>query len=160
MKKQHILVAYILIGTGIYFLIRQLNLSLFQNFYSWSTFLIIVGISFLIYSFTTKELENVFTGILLLGLGIHFHGLENYLFWFDHWSVYSLIVGLAFLGRFFYTRKGLLQALIFISIAILMIFSITLPSWFQWIYGIIEFLETFWPVALILLGIYMLKFKK
>lgn len=160
MRKQNIFVAYILIGTGIYFLIRQLNLSLFENFYSWSTFLMIVGISFLLYSFSTKELENLFVGILLFGLGIHFHGLENYHFWFDHWSVYSLIIGIAFLGRFFYTRKGLLQAIIFISIALLMIFSITLPAWFEWIYGIIDFLETFWPVALILFGFYLLKFKK
>lgn len=160
MKNQNILVAYILIGTGIYFLIKQLNLALFANFYTWSTFLIIIGISFLIYSFTQKQFESVFIGILLLGLGIHFHGLENYLFWFDHWSVYSLIVGLAFLGRFFYTKKGLLHALIFIGIAILMIFSITLPSWFQWIYGVIQFLETFWPVALILIGVYMLLFRK
>lgn len=160
MKKQKIFVAYILIGTGIYFLIRQLNLSFFANFYTWSTFLMIIGISFLLYSLSTKEFENIFVGILLLGLGIHFHGLENYLFWFDHWSVYLLIIGIAFLGRFFYTRKGLLQAGIFISIAILMIFSIKLPSWFQWIYGITDFLETFWPVALIVFGIYLLKFKK
>lgn len=159
MKKQNILIAYILIGIGIYFLIRQLNLALFENFYTWSTFLIIVGVSFLIYSFSTKELNNIFIGILLLGLGIHFHGVENYYFWFDHWSIYSLIVGIAFLGRFFYTKKGLIHALIFIGIACLMIFSITLPTWFQWIYGVIQFLEAFWPVALIAVGIYILIFK-
>ena len=83
MKKQHILSAYILIGLGVYFLIRQLELTLFANFYSWPTFLIIIGIAFLIYSYTTKEYNNIFTGVLLLGLGIHFHGLENYDFWFD-----------------------------------------------------------------------------
>src|SRR5699024_9441316 len=110
MKKQNSFIAYILIGIGIYFLIRQLNLTLFENFYSWPTFLIIIGISYLIHSYSVKEYESIFTGILLLGLGIHFHGLENYSFWFDHWSAYALIVGIAFLVRFFYTRRGLIQA--------------------------------------------------
>lgn len=160
MKNQNILIAYILIGSGIYFLIKQLDLLLFSNFYSWSTFLMIIGISFLIYSFKINELQFIFVGVLLLGFGIHFHGLENYSFWFDHWSIYALIIGLAFLIRFFYTKTGLLQAIILLSIALFVIFSINLPSSFQWIYQVIEFLETFWPVALILFGIYLLKFKR
>lgn len=160
MKKQHILTAYILIGLGVYFLIRQLELTLFENFYSWPTFLIIIGIAFLTYSYSTKEYHNIFTGVLLLGLGIHFHGLENYDFWFDHWSAFALIVGLAFLFRFFKTKRGFIPATVLIGIAILMIFSVTLPEWFQWIYGVIDFIETFWPVALIVIGIYLLRRKK
>lgn len=160
MKQQNVFVAYILIGIGTFFLVKQLNLTLFENFYSWSTILMIIGISFLTYSFSTKQFEYIFIGILLLGFGIHFHGLENYSIWLDHWSVYSLIIGISFLGKFIYTKKGLLQAFIFSGIAILVIFSITLPTWFQWIYGVIDFLETFWPVALIAIGVYILKFKK
>lgn len=160
MKKQHILTAYILIGLGVYFLIRQLELTLFENFYSWPTFLIIIGIAFLTYSYSTKEYHNIFTGVLLLGLGIHFHGLENYDFWFDHWSAFALIVGLAFLFRFFKTKRGFIPATVLIGIAILMIFSVTLPEWFQWIYGVIDFIETFWPVALIVIGVYLLRRKK
>lgn len=160
MKKQHILTAYILIGLGVYFLIRQLELALFENFYSWPTFLIIIGIAFLAYSYSTKEYNNIFTGVLLLGLGIHFHGLENYDFWFDHWSAFALIVGLAFLFRFFKTKRGFIPATVLIGIAILMIFSVTLPEWFQWIYGVIDFIETFWPVALIVIGVYLLRRKK
>lgn len=160
MKKQHAFAAYILIGIGIYFLIRQLNLALFANFYSWPTFLIIIGIAFLIHSYSAKEFQNIFTGVLLLGLGIHFHGLENYSFWLDHWAVYALIVGVAFLFRFLKTRSGLIPGVVLIGIALLMIFSVTLPEWFQWIYGVADFLETFWPVALIVVGIYLLRFKK
>src|SRR5690606_9339156 len=112
------------------------------------------------HSFSNKEYQNIFTGVLLLGLGIHFHGLENYDFWFDHWSAYALIVGFAFLIRFFKTKKGLLPASVLIGISLLMIFSVTLPDWFQWIYGVADFLETFWPVALIAVGFYLLRFKK
>lgn len=160
MKKQHALSAYVLIGVGIYFLIRQLDLALFANFYSWPTFLMIVGVSFLIHSYSAKEYDNILIGVILLGLGIHFHGLENYTFWFNHWSVFPLIVGFAFLCRFSKTKSGLIPATILIGIALLMIFSVTLPAWFQWIYGVIDFLETFWPVALIAVGIYLLRFKK
>lgn len=160
MKKQHTFTAYVLIGIGIYFLIRQLDLALFSNFYSWPTFLIIIGIAFLIHSYAQKEYQNIFTGVLLLGLGIHFHGLENYSFWFNHWSSYALIVGVAFLCRFLKTKNGLIPGVALIVIALLMIFSVTLPEWFQWIYGVADFLETFWPVALIGIGIYLLRFKK
>ena len=159
MKQQHILSAYILIGLGVYFLIEQLELALFAKFYSWPTFLIIIGIVFLIYSYTTKEYNNIFTGVLLLGLGIHFHGLENYDFWFDHWSIFALIIGLAYLFRFFKTKRGLIPAGVLIGIAVLMIFSVSLPSWFEWIYGVADFIETFWPVALIVVGVYLLRKK-
>lgn len=160
MKKQHAFTAYILIGIGVYFLIKQLNLNLFENFYSWPTFLIIIGIAFLIHSYGAKEHQHIFTGTLLLGLGIHFHGIENYDFWLDHWSIYALIVGVAFLIRFLKTKKGLLPGSILIGISLLMIFSISLPTWFQWIYDVAEFLETFWPIALIVIGIYFLRYKK
>lgn len=159
MKKQNSFAAYVLIGIGVYFLIKQLDLPLFQNFYSWPTFLIIIGIAFLIHSYSTKEYNNIFTGVLLLGLGIHFHGLENYSFWFNHWSAYALIAGVAFWVRFLKTKSGFIPGSILIGISLLMIFSVTLPEWFQWIYGVAEFLETFWPVALIVLGIYLLRFK-
>lgn len=160
MKKNNAFSAYILIGLGIYFLIQQLDLPIFDNFYSWPTFLIIIGISFLIHSYSAKEYEHIFTGVLLLGLGIHFHGLENYDFWFDHWSAYALIVGIAFLARFFKTRKGFIPAMVLIGISLLMISSVTLPQSFSWIYGVQDFLATFWPVVLIVLGVYLLKFKK
>src|SRR5699024_8839908 len=143
-----------------YFLIRQLDLQLFANFYSWPTFLLIVGIAYLIHGFTIKNEDDIFIGVILTGLGIHFHGIENYRFWFDHWSIFALIFGLAYMIRFWRTKKGFIPGVILLTIAFFMIFSVSLPSWFTWIYGVVEFLETFWPVALIAIGLYLLKFKK
>lgn len=160
MKKEHVLIAYMLIGLGMYFLIKQLNLDLFSNFYSYTTIIIIVGISFILHSYTVKEYNNLFSGIIISGFGIHLHGIENYAFWFNHWSMYVLIIGIAFIVRYLKTKSGLLTGIILISFALFMIFSIKIPSSLHWIYGIIGFVETFWPVALIILGIYLLKFKK
>ncbi|SET69731.1 hypothetical protein SAMN05216389_12137 [Oceanobacillus limi] len=160
MKKSNPFIGYLLVGFGLYFLLKQLKVPIFTDFYSWPTLLIIIGIAFLIYSYRSKDYQNLFTGTLLLGLGIHFHGLEHYRFWIDHWAVYPLIVGIAFLIRYVKTKQGLLTSIILIGISVIMIFSIQLPSTFHWIYPIIQFLETYWPIALIIVGVYVLKKKK
>jgi|SRR5699024_267388 len=156
MKKGHLLTAYILIGLGSYFLIKQLHLSLFSSFYGWPTIFIIIGISFLLHSYVVNDNGHLFAGVLLVGSGVHLHGLENYAFWYDHWSIYMLIVGLAYTVLFFKTKKGLIFALILLSISFIMIFSITLPDWFSGIYWLIDFIDTFWPVMLIAIGLYFL----
>lgn len=159
MRKQNLFFAYLLIGLGVYFLIRQLDLAIFRPFVGWPTILAIIGISFLLHSYSTKDKQNIFIGVIFLGLGIHFHGLQNYDFWYNHWSVYTLIIGIAYIVRFIYTKKGLIPAVVLITISVIMIFSISLPEWFQGIYGIIDFIETFWPVILIAIGIYFIRKK-
>lgn len=159
LRKQNLFVAYLLIGLGVYFLIKQLNLVFFQPFIGWPTIVIIIGIAFLLHSYATKEKQNIFIGVILLGIGIHFHGLQNYDFWYNHWSIYTLIVGFAYLIRFFYMKKGFILSIVLITISIIMIFSISLPEWFQGVYGIIDFIETFWPIILIVIGIYFIRKK-
>lgn len=160
MKKYPVFTAYLLIGLGIYFLVKQLNLPFLSNFSGWSTIVIIVGIAFLTYSYATKDYAQIFPGTIILGVGIHFHGLENYNFWLDHWSVYPLIVGIAFIIQYLKSRNGLIPGIILIATALFMMLSIKIPPTFNWIYRIVEFIETFWPLVLIGLGIALLRFKK
>lgn len=160
MKKQNALAAYVLIGIGAFFLLRQLKLPIFTDFYSWPTLLIIIGLALLIHSYTAKNYQNLFGGTIVLALGIHFHGLEHYSFWIDHWAVYLLIVGIAFIVRYLQTKKGLLPGVILLIISIVFIFSIELPVWLDWIYDLFELIERFWPIALIILGVYLLRKKK
>lgn len=160
MKKQNAFAAYLLIGVGAFFLLKQLKVPILTDFYSWQTLLIIVGLALLIHSYTSKHYQNLFTGTIILGLGIHFHGVSHYAFWIDHWAVYPLIIGIAFIVRFIHTKHGLFPGLLLITIAIIMIFSIQLPIWFNWIYIVIDFIEKFWPILLIVLGIYLLTKKK
>lgn len=160
MKKQHTLTAYLLIGIGVFFLLRQLNIPIINNFYSWQTIIILIGLVLIIHSYATKNYQNLFSGTIVLGLGIHFYGLAYYSFWIDHWGMYLLIVGIAFVIRFFQTKKGLVPGLILVAIAVIMIFSVRLPSWFNWIYIIIDYMEKFWPILLIITGIYLLKKRK
>ncbi|WBX78999.1 DUF5668 domain-containing protein [Virgibacillus salarius] len=160
MKKQQTLTAYLLIGIGVFFLLQQLNIPILSNFYSWQTIIILIGLVLLIHSYVTKSYQNLFTGTVILGLGIHFYGIAYYSFWIDHWAMYLLIVGIAFIIRYLHTKEGIIPSLLLIVFAIIMLFSIQLPVWFNWIYIVVEYLERFWPVILIVLGLYLLKRKK
>jgi hypothetical protein len=160
MKNKNTLTAYMLIGIGLYFLLRQLKLPIFTDFYSWPTILIIIGIALLIYSFQAKDYNSLFSGTLLFGLGIHFHGIKHYGFWIDHWAMYPLIVGIAFLVRYVKTKQGLFPGLILIVLSCIFIFSINIPSWFNWIHDIVDFIDVYWPIVLVVIGIYLLKKRK
>lgn len=159
MKRQNGLFAYILIGIGIFFLFRELKLPIFTNFYSWQTLLIIIGLAFLVHSYRAKNYEQIFIGVLLLGVGIHLHGKVNYSFWIDHWAVYLVIVGLAFLIRYLKTKSGLLMGITFLGVGILLIYSTQFSAYFYWINDLFSLLERFWPVLLIILGIVLLRKK-
>lgn len=159
MKRKNLFSAYLLIGVGIYFLLKQLQIPIFTNFYSWPTLLIIIGISLLLHSRSSRDDQSLFNGTFLLGLGIHFHGLAHYSFWSNHWAVYTLIIGIAFFVRYLRTKNGLLISIILISISSFMIFSVKTPSWLHWIYQLTSLLENYWPVALIIFGVYLLRKK-
>ncbi|WP_138415475.1 LiaI-LiaF-like domain-containing protein [Aquibacillus sediminis] len=160
MKKQNLFVGIILIGIGGYFLLRQLRFPILTDFYSWPTLLIILGISFLFYSYISKDYKQLFPGSLLFGLGIHFHGLNHYAFWIDHWAMYPLIISIAFFVRFQKTKSDLLPGLILLIISLFAIFSSNKPGWFRWIDQMAYWIGDFWPAVLILVGIYLLVRKK
>ncbi|RFA34554.1 hypothetical protein CAI16_11010 [Virgibacillus dokdonensis] len=160
MKKQNTLTAYLLIGIGLFFLLKQLNIPILNNFYSWQTIIIIIGLVLLIHSYITKNYQNLFSGTILLGLGIHFYGLAYYPFWIDHWAMYVLIVGVAFIVRFLQTKEGLIPGILLTAFSLVMMFSVQLPSWFNWIYTIVDVMERFWPVLLIIFGLFLLTKRK
>lgn len=160
MKRNNSFTAYLLIGIGIYFLLKQFQIPILSNFYSWPSLLIITGLAFLLHSHRAKDFQNLFTGIIVLGLGIHFHGLDNYSFWIDHWAVYPFIIGIAFLIRYLGTKSGLFVGVLLTGFSSIMLFSITVPAWFDWIYSVTDVLENFWPIVIIILGIYLLIRKK
>ncbi|WP_369693658.1 DUF5668 domain-containing protein [Lentibacillus sp. CBA3610] len=160
LKRQHSFAAYILIGIGVYFLLRELKIPIITDFYSWPTLLIIIGIALLIHSYTSKDYQHLLSGTIVLGLGIHFHGLNHYTFWIDHWAVYPLIVGIAVIVRSLRTKHGLFTGILISAISILLIFSIRLPAAFDWVYDLTALLERFWPLILIGIGIYWLKKKR
>jgi len=119
----------------------------------------IIGVAFLINSFVNKDYQNIFTGSFLLGLGIHFHGLHHYSFWLDHWSVFILLVGVSLLVRSIWTKSGFVFAFIITLIALFMLFNNEIAQKYQWSSDLIDWIQKFWPVIFIILGIYLLRRK-
>ncbi|WP_350308630.1 LiaI-LiaF-like domain-containing protein [Gracilibacillus phocaeensis] len=158
--KKNGLMAYLLIGIGVFFLLRELHLPILTDFYSWPTLFILIGAAFLIYAFNSKEYKQIFPGVVLLGFGIHFHGLAHYPFWIDHWGMYTLIISLAFLIRAFKTKKGVVPGLLLLALSLFVMFVNQQPGWFSWVYQGMNWLERFWPVLLIAIGFYLLLKKK
>lgn len=156
MKKQHALLGFILIGIGVYFLLKKLHFPILTDFYSWPTLLILIGLAFLLHGYFSKDYTKLFPGTIVLGLGIHFHGLNHYLFWIDHWGVYLLILSTAYLVRFQKTKSGLFPGLILLFLALFSIFTSKIPNWFPWINKPINMVEEFWPVLLIIIGVFLL----
>src|SRR5699024_1806437 len=153
LSRQNSFLGYLLIGVGAFFLLRQLKIPILTDFYSWPTLLIIIGLVLMIYSYRSKEYHHLFSGTFILGLGIHFHGL-------NHYAVYSLLIGIAFVVRALKIIKGMILGLFFILGSLIIIFSIQLPEWFDWVYQITNYLESYWPIVLIIIGIYLLMKKK
>ena len=159
MKRKHSLLAYLCIGIGIFLLLRELRIPFFVDLYSWQSFLIVIGIGIIIHSYTTKTYQNLYIGTLLFGIGIHLHGVKHYSFWIDDWSVYFIIIGLAFIIRYTKTKKGFFLGLFSILLGLLFLFSEQLSIYTSWLEPIVSLLERFWPILLILLGMFMLKRK-
>ncbi|TFB24949.1 hypothetical protein E3U55_00730 [Filobacillus milosensis] len=159
MKQQKSFLGIILIGIGIYFILQQYSIPFLSRFDTWPTILIILGIAFLFNGYGNKQHDNIFPGVILFGLGIHFHALVHTSNWLDHWGMYTLIIGFAFLLRAQKTNQGLIIGLIFLIISFIAITTIAMPSWFHWFDYVFYHLERFWPAILIVIGGFLI-FKK
>jgi uncharacterized membrane protein YwaF len=160
MKKQGVFPGIVLIGIGAYFLLDQFEISAFKMFYSWPTILIIIGVAFLAQAYTSRDYQNILPGFILLGIGAHFHLKNIVFFWPDHWAVFTMIIGIAFLLRYQQTKTGLPVALILLLLSIIALFYQEVIGWLGWIGSVVQFVETYWAVGLIIAGVYLLFIKK
>jgi membrane-bound ClpP family serine protease len=159
-RKHNSFAAYILIGVGVYFLVRQLDMPAFAMLDSWPVLVIIIGVALLLHSYTAGDYQHLFSGTIVLGIGVHFYGLEHFDFWIDHWAMYLLIIGIAFIIRFLRTKKGWLPGILFTGLALITIFSDQMPLPAGLADDITAMIEKFWPVLFIVTGIILLKKKK
>lgn len=160
MKKKQFFLGIILIGFGAYFFLEQSNITLFDQFYTWPTLLIIVGIAFLFQGYGAKDHEAILPGVILTGFGIHFHVVGKLDTWPDHIGAFILIISLALLLRYQKTRDGLFQGLLFFIIAVLLLFYDQIIKWLGLLENSVSSIWNFWPVVLVGFGVYFLARKK
>lgn len=158
MKRQGVFPGVLLIGVGVVFLLQNYKIPFKNEIFSWPSILLIIGLAFLFQAFIGKDYHSIFTGFLLVGLGVHFHGLQMFSFWPDHWAMFTIIIGLAFLFRYSKTKKDGLVPGIFLLLISLIAF---IYEGFIDLFGsLFTYVENLWPVALIGVGIYLLFFRK
>ncbi|MBB6451937.1 signal transduction histidine kinase [Salirhabdus euzebyi] len=161
MKKQYLFTSSFMIGVGLYFFITQYNITFLHSYQTWPTLLIIIGVAFLIQGFFGKVHESLFPGIIILGFGIHFHGLLHYSFWIDHWGVYLLVISIAFFIQYQKTKNGLIIGVILLVISLFAILSSKKPGWLETLHLIPSNSDgSFLPFILVGVGIYLIVTKR
>ena len=160
MKNQNMIPGIILIGFGVYYYLQQIGLTLFDQFYTWPTLMAIVGVAFITQGYRGRDYDAILPGVIFLGFGIHLHVVGRLEIWPDHLGAFILIIALAFLLRYQKTGIGLFHGILFLILATLLLFYDQISSWLGTLEGGVAFIWRFWPVALILIGAYLLFFKR
>lgn len=150
--KRKSLMAYILIGLGFYFLLKELDIPYLDHFHTWHSIVIIVGLIMVFHSLMNKDVEFLFVGIIVLGVGIHLLASSIMANWPDHWAVYLFIFGFASLVKALKTKQHLFISIVIVVLSIIILVPMSIPA-LQWL----NTYEMIWPIALILIGIYLLK---
>ncbi|GMB07441.1 LiaI-LiaF-like domain-containing protein [Thermolongibacillus altinsuensis] len=158
MKKRGIFSGILLTGFGLYFLFERL--SLFPMLHTWPTLLLIIGIALLGQAYIGKEYANILAGIVLVGLGSHFHLITLFPAWPNDISMFVLIIAIGLLFQYQKTKQALLPTILFFLLAAAFLFSNQLKNATNLFTTGIESLLNFWPLAFIVLGLYLLFVKK
>ncbi len=141
---------------GLAFLIGQVtNLA-----FSWTFILMGLGLAFLARTLIDKQKgSSVFTGVLLLLLGLAFFGDDmgwEMLGVWDAWPFIPGIVGVAFLAEYIFTtpkKQGLLLTSA-ILIAVGALFVMAESRYMDW-YTVGQILE-WWPIILLIIGVWFI----
>jgi len=160
MKRHPIFPGFILLGFGAYFFLERSNIYILEGFYSWPTLLFIIGIAFTLQAYIGKEYESILPGVIFLGLGIHFHVVHKIDFWPDHIGAFILIISLGFFLKHQKTKTGLLYGLLFLILAFLQLFYDQIANWLGLLENSMSVLLNAWPILLMIIGGYLLFFKR
>ncbi|WP_034748375.1 LiaF transmembrane domain-containing protein [Halalkalibacter wakoensis] len=154
MKTQRIFPSILLISAGCYYFVQQFSIPFQEQLISWPSLLFVFGLAFLLQAYAGREYSMILPGIVLFGLSIHFHLSSIFLWWPNHWGVYTCIVGLAFILS---SRKRKQDSLLFgIVLIVFSLLSFASINPFSWLYEAYAFLSSLWPIILIGAGLFLL----
>ncbi|GIN60263.1 hypothetical protein J27TS8_02560 [Robertmurraya siralis] len=156
MKNQRIFPGIILLGFGGYFFLEQANITLFDGLHTWPTLLIIVGLAFLFQGYLAKDYDAILPGVILAGFGLHFHVIKHLTIWPNSTGAFILIIALGFLLRYQKVGSGLFQGLLFLVLAIMLLFYEKIIGWLGFFENGITSVLNYWPILFIGFGVYLL----
>jgi hypothetical protein len=157
MKQQNKFSGIVLLGIGLFFFAMRMNVELIQPYLTWPTLLIIIGVALLVQANSGKDSASLFSGVFLTGLGIHFHAAPKVASWPDPLQMITLLTGIAFLIQYKKAKEGLIPGLLLTLLSLWFIFfKSNTPS----MQNIFADVENFWPIILMVLGAYLIFFRK
>ncbi|RHW40662.1 hypothetical protein D1B31_10720 [Neobacillus notoginsengisoli] len=160
MKNRQLFPGIVLIGFGAYFFMEKSEIELLEKFYTWPTLLLIVGIAFLCQGYLTREHDAILPGTILTGLGGHFHIAGNVQSWPPDTGTFMAIIALGFLLRYQKTGNGLFHGLLFLAVAILLIFTEQVDALFGQTGSSMTLVWKFWPAILLAIGAWLVFAKR
>src|SRR5690606_3585895 len=106
MNRSALLPGLILIGLGLYFFLKEMDILILQAYLNWQLILIIIGSAFIITSLSSpKQKMFMLPGAIMFLYGAYVWGLHPSLALPTRWSIYPGLVGLAFLFTFLRTKE-------------------------------------------------------
>jgi hypothetical protein len=160
MKKQSMFFGVLLVGFGIFFLLNELHMSIAAKIYTWPVLLVLIGAALFTESALSQDHSNLLASYILITLGIHFYVSEQIPFWPTNISMVVFMVAISFLLSARKAKSGFFQGGTLLIIAILMMFSDRLKLFLPKVEDGVNYLTTFWPILLLLVGLYLLFFKR
>ncbi|TYR82250.1 hypothetical protein FZC66_01215 [Priestia megaterium] len=160
MKKQTIFFGVLLVGFGTFFLLSELHLSIATKLYTWPMLLILIGIALFAQSRVSQEHSNLLASYILITLGFHFYVSDLFPFWPTHTSMVIFMIALSFLLSARKIKTGLFQGMMLLAIAIFMMFSKRFEIFLPAVEDGVNYFKTFWPILFLLIGLYLLFFKR
>jgi len=160
MKSNQVLPGVILVVVGTYFLSNQLNFTLpySEILLKWPSILLFIGLVLSWQGFSNRDDQKMFSGTILLGLGVLFHGVHTFDYWNYQWPYFTLIISVAFFLKYFVNKRdGITTGVILLFISIIALFFSTIS---QWMNSIHSGFDSYWPVVLIVIGVYLIFFRK
>jgi hypothetical protein len=157
MKQQNKFSGIILLGIGLFFFALRMNVDFIQPYLTWPTLVMVIGAALLMQAGSGKDSASLFSGIFLTGLGIHFHAVSRITAWPEPLQMITLLTGISFLFQYKKAKEGLIPGLLLTVLSLWFIFfNSNTPS----MQNIFVEVENFWPIILMILGAYLIFFRK
>jgi len=160
MKKITLLPTMLLLGIGIFYSIQKLNIHLFEGQNNWPFLLILLGLTFLISGHFEQDASAILPGIILAGLGIHFHYAGKIASWPDHPAAFLFILSLGMILTATKTKTGYQQGIIILAIGLFLHFFHKIIQSLTIIENGVNFIETYWPLLFIVIGALLLVLRR
>ncbi|MCM3002677.1 LiaF transmembrane domain-containing protein [Priestia koreensis] len=160
MKKQSVFFGTLLVGFGLIFFAKEFHLAIGNALNSWPSLLIIIGIALLAQSQKTNDNTYTLTGSVLIILGAHFHAVHYLPFWPDQNAMVLLMIGIGFVASYRQIKIALFQGTVLIVVALIQMFWEKILTWSEVFKTQFTSFGKFWPLLLLVIGLYLLFFKK